>query len=105
MIDGLEVSSAVVVLGFQKNASTIAEITFRVIQQTGQNHFIIAFRDTSAAVCQRLGLKGMSVWIEIQPGLPSCVSISENKLMFVLKSGSFGTPVFFEMAINHLKEE
>lgn len=84
-------------------SATVAEITYRVLLQTGQQRFIIAGGDTSAAVCHRLGIKGMTVWKEIQPGLPSCVSISNNPMLFVLKSGSFGTADFFEKALAHLK--
>jgi uncharacterized protein YgbK (DUF1537 family) len=46
----------------------------------------------------------MRVWKEIQPGLPSCLSLNEPPRMLVLKSGSFGKPDFFERALEHLKE-
>lgn len=86
-------------------SAAIAEVAYRVIQLTGQHRFIIAGGDTSAAVCNRLGIRGLTVWKEIQPGLPSCVSISDQPMLFVLKSGSFGTRDFFETALKHLKEE
>jgi uncharacterized protein YgbK (DUF1537 family) len=47
----------------------------------------------------------MRVWKEIQPGLPSCISLTDPPLMLVLKSGSFGKPDFFEQAIRHLAGE
>jgi uncharacterized protein YgbK (DUF1537 family) len=84
-------------------STTIAEITEAVIQQTGQQRFVIAGGDTSAAVCRRLGINGMRVWEEIQPGLPSCISLSNNPMLFVLKSGSFGKRNFFEQSFLHLR--
>jgi uncharacterized protein YgbK (DUF1537 family) len=85
-------------------SETLAEVTARVLADTGQNRFIVAGGETSAAVCARLGIDGMRVWKEIQPGLPSCVSLNDPPRMLVLKSGSFGKPDFFERALEHLKE-
>jgi uncharacterized protein YgbK (DUF1537 family) len=84
-------------------SSTIAEITDLILKNTGQNRLLVAGGDTSAAVCSKLGIRGMRVWKEIGPGLPSCLSLSEPPLLLVLKSGSFGKPNFFEQAIAHLK--
>jgi uncharacterized protein YgbK (DUF1537 family) len=85
-------------------SETLAEVTARVLADTGQNRLIIAGGETSAAVCARLGINGMRVWKEIQPGLPSCVSLNNPPKMLVLKSGSFGKPDFFERALEHLRE-
>lgn len=85
-------------------SGAMAEIVHTVVHETGQYRFVIAGGDTSASVCRRLGVKGMTVWKEIQPGLPSCVSVGKQPMMFALKSGSFGTPDFFEAALAHLKE-
>ena len=84
-------------------SETLAEVTARVLAETGQNRLIVAGGETSAAVCARLGINGMRVWKEIQPGLPSCVSLNDPPRMLVLKSGSFGKPDFFERALEHLK--
>lgn len=84
-------------------SESLAEVTARVLTSTGQNRLIVAGGETSAAVCARLGIDGMRVWKEIQPGLPSCVSLNDPARMLVLKSGSFGKPNFFEQALDHLK--
>jgi len=55
-------------------------------------------------VCARLGVDAVRVWREIQPGLPSCISLGSPPLLLVLKSGSFGTSDFLEQAVAHLKE-
>jgi uncharacterized protein YgbK (DUF1537 family) len=85
-------------------SDALAEVTARVFDETGQNRLVVAGGETSAAVCARLGIQGMRVWKEIQPGLPSCVSLNEPPRMLVLKSGSFGKPDFFEQALEHLKQ-
>lgn len=84
-------------------SGTIAEIITEVVEKTDQNRLLIAGGDTSAVVCNKLGIKGLRVYKEIKPGLPSCISLTDPPFMLVLKSGSFGENNFFELAINHLK--
>jgi len=84
-------------------SETLAEIVAQVIGRTGLNRLLVAGGETSNAVSQRLGIHGLRVWQEIQPGLPSCLSLGEQPLLLVLKSGSFGSPEFFEQALDHLK--
>lgn len=83
-------------------SSTIAEITTQVMKRTGQYRMIVAGGETSAAVCGRLGIKGLRIWKEIESGLPSCVSLDKEPKLLVLKSGSFGKPDFFAKALEHL---
>jgi uncharacterized protein YgbK (DUF1537 family) len=85
-------------------SEALAEVTARTLEATGQNRLIVAGGETSAAVCARLGVEGMRVWKEIQPGLPSCISLNDPRRLLVLKSGSFGKPDFFERALEHLTE-
>lgn len=86
-------------------SASIAEIAFRVLRRTGQNRLLVAGGDTSAAVCARLGVRGLRVWKEIEPGLPSCVTLSSPPVLLVLKSGSFGKPGFFNQALEHLQTQ
>ena len=86
-------------------SGTIAEITAKALELSGQNRLVVAGGETSAAVCARLGVNGMVIWKEIQPGLPSCLTLSPNPLLLVLKSGSFGSPDFFERALEHLRSQ
>jgi uncharacterized protein YgbK (DUF1537 family) len=81
----------------------IAEVVARVLARTGADRLIVAGGETSGAVCRALGIAGMRVWREIQPGLPSCVTLDAPQRWLVLKSGSFGSPDFLEQAIAHLK--
>jgi uncharacterized protein YgbK (DUF1537 family) len=86
-------------------SDSLAEITVRVTEETGQNRLLIAGGETSAAVCARMGVTGLRVWKEIQTGLPSCVTLTEPRRLLVLKSGSFGSERFFEEGIRHLMQE
>jgi uncharacterized protein YgbK (DUF1537 family) len=86
-------------------SATIAELVAILTEDLRLNRLVIAGGDTSAAVCARLGVDGMRVWKEIQPGLPSCLALGPRPLLLVLKSGSFGSAEFLERAIEHVKQE
>jgi uncharacterized protein YgbK (DUF1537 family) len=82
----------------------LAYVTAECLHRTGLSRFLVAGGETSDAVCSALGIRGMRVWQEIEPGLPSCYSLAEDPRLFMLKSGSFGKPDFFLRAIRHLRE-
>jgi uncharacterized protein YgbK (DUF1537 family) len=88
-------------------SGALAEITKRVLKESGQNRLVVAGGETADAVCNRLGIKGLEIWEEIQPGLPSCLSIPESSggqvWLLVLKSGSFGDDDFLVQALDHLR--
>ncbi|MGH2544757.1 MAG: four-carbon acid sugar kinase family protein [Ardenticatenaceae bacterium] len=86
-------------------SSTLADLTSSLCAEADVNRLVIAGGDTSAAICDRLGITGMRIWQEIQPGLPSCVSLTDPPMLLVLKSGSFGTLDFLEQAIQHVRRE
>lgn len=82
----------------------IGEIVARALERSGADRLVVAGGETSGAVCRRLGISGLRIWREIQPGLPSCVTLNEPRRWLVLKSGSFGSDDFLQQAIAHLKE-
>jgi uncharacterized protein YgbK (DUF1537 family) len=83
----------------------LADVTARVLAATGQNRLVVAGGETSAAVTTRLGITGVMVWQELEPGLPSCISLSNEPLLLVLKSGSFGSPTFLQQALEHVRSQ
>ena len=83
----------------------LAEIVARTLERTASRRLVVAGGETSAAICRRLGVHGMRIWREIQPGLPSCVTLTDPPLLLVLKSGSFGTADFLEQAIAHMQSQ
>lgn len=85
-------------------SGALAELAAGLAARAGLARLVVAGGETSAAVCARLGVDAVRVWREIQPGLPSCISLGSPPLLLVLKSGSFGTPDFLEQAVAHLKE-
>jgi uncharacterized protein YgbK (DUF1537 family) len=82
----------------------LAEVVAQIVNEVGLNRLLVAGGETSNAVCNRLNITGLRVWQEIQPGLPSCVTLTDPPMLLVLKSGSFGSPSFFAQAIDHLKQ-
>lgn len=83
-------------------SDTLSETVRKVVEKTGLNRLLLAGGETSASVCRELGIDTLTVWREIEPGLPSCIGGNSRKLL-VLKSGSFGNPDFFLKAIDHLR--
>jgi uncharacterized protein YgbK (DUF1537 family) len=84
-------------------STALADIGIQSLQSAGQNRLIAAGGETSDAVCDRLGVQGLQIWQEIEPGLPSCITLSNPPYLLALKSGSFGTPSFLASAVHHLK--
>ncbi|MBU9711660.1 four-carbon acid sugar kinase family protein [Evansella tamaricis] len=85
-------------------SSSLATVVSKVCDQTDINRFLVAGGETSASICKELSIEGMRVYKEIEPGLPSCINLSEPHYVFVLKSGSFGGPDFFAKALEHLRQ-
>ncbi|MGO4270230.1 four-carbon acid sugar kinase family protein, partial [Paenibacillus sp. TAF58] len=85
-------------------SNALSDVIQSVVERTGQQRLLIAGGETSAAVCDKLDIGGLSIWQEIQPGLPSCLTLQTPQRFLVLKSGSFGSEPFFIEAIKHLKQ-
>ena len=85
-------------------SGALADVAAHCREHSGFTRLVVAGGDTSATVCRRLGVTGMRVLREIQPGLPSCLSLAGPELVLVLKSGSFGGPAFLAEAIDHVQE-
>jgi uncharacterized protein YgbK (DUF1537 family) len=89
-IDNTEVS--------YKVSETLAELAYTIAMHYNIGKFIICGGDTSASFCNRLRIRGMRIGQEIEPGLPICQSITKPYYQLVLKSGSFGSEQFIEIA-------
>ena len=64
----------------------------------GVRRLVVAGGETSGAVVGALGVEGLAIGPEIDPGVPWTFSIGEPSLALALKSGNFGTPDFFTKA-------
>lgn len=87
-------------------AGAIVEATMAKIAcglaQLGVRRFIVAGGETSAAVVAALGVSGLRIGGEIDPGVPWTVGIGERPFALALKSGNFGAPDFFLKAWSSL---
>jgi uncharacterized protein YgbK (DUF1537 family) len=81
----------------------VAEVALRCVRDLALSRLLIAGGDTAAAICSRLEIQGMRVWQEIEPGIASCISLTEHPLFLILKPGGFGGPDFFAKAAAHLR--
>ena len=80
----------------------LAEIGKGLVE-LGVGQLIVAGGETSGAVVKALGVKGLRIGPEIDPGVPWTTTLrSEKRLALALKSGNFGKPDFFVSAWNRL---
>jgi uncharacterized protein YgbK (DUF1537 family) len=76
---------------------TMAEIAKRLVAD-GVKRIVVAGGETSGAVVSALGVEGLRVGREIDPGVPWTVTIGDKPIALALKSGNFGTDDFFVKA-------
>jgi len=86
----------------REEAGALVEKTLGRIAQglvaNGVNRLVVAGGETSGAVVGALGVQGLYIGPEIDPGVPWTFSIGKPTLALALKSGNFGTPDFFTKA-------
>src|SRR5579883_118651 len=61
----------------------------------GARRLVVAGGETAGAVVKALGIKGLRIGPQIDPGVPWTASLGEPRLALALKSGNFGGPDFF----------
>lgn len=96
-------------LGAEK-AGNLVEDAFAAIAKglvgLGVGQLIVAGGETSGAVVKALGVSGLRIGPEIDPGVPWTTGITRDAkarpLALALKSGNFGTPDFFLKAWSKL---
>ena len=67
--------------------------------EAGVRRLVVAGGETSGAVVSALGVKGLLIGAQIDPGVPGTVTMGDRSMALALKSGNFGTPDFFEKAL------
>jgi uncharacterized protein YgbK (DUF1537 family) len=87
--------------------ATLAAIA-RGLAANRVRQFVIAGGETAGAIVQALGVTGLRIGRQIDPGVPWTVSLpgslGEPALALALKSGNFGGPDFFLRAFSVLSE-
>jgi len=102
------VAQAQTKLGRERAGTMIEKAMGRIAEKlvdAGVRRMVVAGGETAGAVVSRLGLEGLSVGSEIDPGVPWTVSLGERPLALALKSGNFGTDDFFLKAFEILHAE
>ena len=99
-----EVSAVQARLG-RERAGSLVEAALSSIAQglvaAGARRLVVAGGETSGAVVQALGVKGLAIGPMIDPGVPATVSIGRDPpLALALKSGNFGGPDFLTRAFS-----
>ncbi|QWB21250.1 MULTISPECIES: 3-oxo-tetronate kinase [Streptomyces] len=85
---------------------TLARIAQGLVAR-GVRRLVVAGGETSGAVVQALGVTGLRIGPQIDPGVPWCAAALPDgeTLHITLKSGNFGGPDFFTRSFALLDEE
>ena len=70
----------------------------RGLVERGVRRLVVAGGETSGAIVQALGITGLRIGRQIDPGVPWTASLGEPTLALALKSGNFGREDFFTRA-------
>jgi 3-dehydrotetronate 4-kinase len=81
--------------------AALAEIAQGLVER-GVRRLVIAGGETSGAIVQALGISGLRIGPQIDPGVPWTASLGDPPLALALKSGNFGTKDFFTRAFTCL---
>ena len=69
----------------------------------GVRRFVLAGGETSGAIVNAFGVRGLQIGPAIDPGVPWTAGLGEDPLALALKSGNFGSVDFFTKAFQRLE--
>ncbi|GHK02377.1 HPr kinase [Streptomyces sp. Y2F8-2] len=97
-------------LGAAEAGELVERTLARVAQglvELGVRRLVVAGGETSGAVVQALGITGLRIGPQIDPGVPWCAATlpGGDTLHITLKSGNFGAPDFFTSSFALLDRE
>ncbi|THF85458.1 four-carbon acid sugar kinase family protein [Deinococcus sp. KSM4-11] len=84
-------------------SGVLAEAGAEAARRGASGRLIALGGDTSAALTRALGIAHTQVLRELEPGLPLTYA-PDQRLLLVLKSGSFGSPDFLALALQALQQ-
>ncbi|MEQ8587860.1 MAG: four-carbon acid sugar kinase family protein [Thalassobaculaceae bacterium] len=83
--------------------SAMARIAKALVDEDGVRRLVVAGGETSGAVVSALGVTGLHIGAQIDPGVPGTVTLGTGEpIALALKSGNFGAPDFFEKALREM---
>jgi uncharacterized protein YgbK (DUF1537 family) len=97
-----QVRDAQAALGRDEAGALIEQAMARIARglvDAGVRRLVVAGGETSGAVVQALGVDGIRIGPQIDPGVPWTMSLDEPPVALALKSGNFGTEDFFLKAL------
>lgn len=103
--DPEEVREAQEALGTERAGALVEDAMTTIAQglvEAGVRRLIVAGGETSGAVVSGLGITGLRIGPEIDPGVPWTASLGKTPLLLALKSGNFGSSDFFTKAFGQL---
>jgi len=83
----------------ERIAQAIAQAVALIFKRCVPAGLVIAGGETSSTLMRTLGLGGLRIGPNIEPGVPVCVALARPELGVVLKSGNFGSVDFYGRAI------
>jgi 3-dehydrotetronate 4-kinase len=101
-----EVKRIQTTLGAQRAGALIEDTLAKValgLVGAGVRKLVVAGGETSGAVVKALGVRGIRIGPQIDPGVPWTVSMDEPRIALALKSGNFGAEDFFLKALALVK--
>jgi uncharacterized protein YgbK (DUF1537 family) len=90
----------------RERAGTLVETALAAIArglvEKGVRRLVVAGGETAGAIVQALGISGLRIGPQIDPGVPWTASLGEPTIALALKSGNFGREDFFTRAFTCL---
>jgi uncharacterized protein YgbK (DUF1537 family) len=100
--DPASVEKAQAALGRERAGHLIEQAMGRIangLVSMGVRRLVVAGGETAGAVVTALGVEGLRIGAEIDPGVPWTASLGDPPLALALKSGNFGADDFFLKAL------
>ena len=101
-----EVRAAQRELGVERAGALVEDALARIakgIVAAGVHKLVVAGGETSGAVVGALGIHGLRIGAQIDPGVPWTESLDAEPIALALKSGNFGSTDFFSKALAQLE--
>lgn len=86
-------------------ADALALMARRVVHVCGLRGIVLTGGDTAKAVCSQLGAMGISIWEEVEPGIPLGRLVGDHEILIVTKAGAFGTAQALIRSLDLMKQE
>lgn len=101
-----EVKRIQATLGAERAGALVEDSLARVAKAlvgAGVRKLVVAGGETSGAVAKALGIRGIHIGPQIDPGVPWTVSMDEPRIALALKSGNFGAENFFSKSLGMIR--